>query len=77
MRTMISERATFSWVALIAIVSAAISVTVQQVTMNERLAALTKVVADLGADLKSVVRDVAENKADIRVAAAREAARPR
>lgn len=77
MRTMISERATFSWVALIAIVSAAISVTVQQVTMNERLAALTKVVADLGADLKSVVRDVAENKADIRAAAAREAARPR
>lgn len=77
MRTMISERATFSWVALIAIVSAAISVTVQQVTMNERLAALTKVVVDLGADLKSVVRDVAENKADIRVAAAREAARPR
>lgn len=77
MRTMISERATFSWVALIAIVSAAISVTVQQVTMNERLAALTKVVVDLGADLKSVVRDVAENKADIRAAAAREAARPR
>lgn len=77
MRTMISERTTFSWVALIAIVSAAISVTVQQVTMNERLAALTKAVADLGADLKSVVRDVAENKADIRAAAAREAARPR